>query len=113
MIPQTPAQGIMLTGKYDDSQSYRINCECTDLSHTVDMWIEVQGDKDVNCVTLEFYVITQTPYWKKGFNRVKAAWDVLTKGYHESENHLILNKQAAVNLSTTISTAVKELENGD
>ncbi len=110
---QTPAQGIMLDRDYGDgSKSYTIACDCHDGNHQVHMWIELAGEEDTKDVEMTFYVNTTTPFWKEGFSRVKAAWDILTKGYREDQHTLILNKQAALNVASTINTVVKELEKG-
>jgi hypothetical protein len=110
---QTPAQGIMLDRDYDDgSKSYTIACDCHDGDHQVHMWIELNGDKDTKDVEMTFYVNTTTPFWKEGFSRIKAAWDILVYGYREDHHSLILNKQAALNVASTINTVVKELEKG-
>ena len=108
MSYQEPAEGIMITGNYTNSRSYLVECECSDPSHAAHMYIE--ADNDTKDVTLEFYVSTRTPDWKSGFSRIKTAWNVLTKGYHESENHLVLNQQSAINLAKTIENTIKQFE---
>jgi hypothetical protein len=112
MKTQTPAQGIMLDGDYGNSQAYTIACDCRDGDHQVHMWIELNGDNDTQDVEMTFYVNTTTPFWKPDFSRIKAAWDILTKGYREDQHSLILNKQAALNVASTINQVVKELEKG-
>ena len=112
MTTQTPAQGIMLDRDYGDSRAYTIACDCHDGDHQVHMWIELNGDEDTKDVEMTFYVNTTTPSWKPGFSRIKAAWDILFKGYREDQHSLILNKQAALNVAATINTVVKELEKG-
>ena len=110
MITQTPAQGIMLDRDYGDSKSYTIACECHDGNHQVHMWIELEGHSDTKEVELTFYVNTTTPFWKEGFSRIKAAWNILIYGYREDQHTLILNKQAALNVASTINQVVKELQ---
>lgn len=107
---QTPAQGIMLNRDYGNSKSYTIACDCQDTDHSVHMWIELEGDKDCQDVMISFYVNTTTPFWKTGFSRVRAAWDILVKGYREEQHTLLLNKKAALNVANTITTVIKELE---
>jgi hypothetical protein len=107
---QTPAQGIMLDRDHGNAKSYTIACDCHDTDHQVHMWIELNGDKDVKDVELTFYVNTTTPFWKPGFSRVKAAWDILVNGYREDQHSLILNQQAALNVANTITTVIKELK---
>jgi hypothetical protein len=110
MEAQPPAQGIMLDRDYGGSKSYTIACDCTDPDHSVDMWIELEGDKDCRDVTMTFFVNTTTPFWKEGFSRIKAAWTILVHGYREDHHSLILNKQAALNVANTITTVITELE---
>lgn len=110
MKAQSPASGIMLDADFVDSKSYTIACDCRDGDHQVHMWIELEGYSDTKEVELTFYVNTTTPFWQPGFSRIKAAWDILTKGYREDQHTLILNKQAALNVASTINTVVKELQ---
>ena len=110
MKSQKPANGIMLTNDWKDAKSFHIECECTDPDHAVDMWIEVDQDEDLsNTVNVSFYVKTTNVFWKKGYNRFRAAWDILTKGVHQQEHHLILHRQAALNMANAITRTVKEL----
>lgn len=113
MTTQIPAQGIMLDSVYDDSKSYTIACDCHDGNHQVHMWIELDSDQDINLVNMTFYVNTTTPFWKQGFSRVRAAWDILVHGYREDQHTLLLSKQAALNVADTITQVVKELETHD
>ena len=107
---QTPAHGIMLDSDHGNAKSYTIACDCHDPNHSVHMWIEINGDQDVKDIEMTFYVNTTTPFWKPGFSRVKAAWDILVKGYREDQHSLILNQQAALNVANTITTVIKELK---
>lgn len=110
MKAQQPAVGIMFDKDYGNSKTYTIACDCHDGDHQVHMWIELNGDKDTQDVEMTFYVNTTTPFWKQGFSRVRAAWDILIHGYREDQHSLILNKQAALNVASTINEVVKELE---
>ena len=107
---QTPARGIMLDSDYGNSKAYTIACDCHDGDHQVHMWIELEGDEHCRDVNMTFYVNTTTPFLKEGFSRVKAAWDILVKGYREDQHTLILSKQAALNVANTITTVITELE---
>lgn len=110
MKAQTPAKGIMFDADYGNSKTYTISCDCHDSDHQVHMWIELTGDEDAKDVEMTFYVNTTTPFWKLGFNRFRAALDILVHGYREDQHTLILNKQAALNVAGTINQVVKELE---
>ena len=110
MKAQKPARGIMFNADYGSSKSYTIACNCLDGDHQVHMWIELEGQDDTKEVEMSFYVNTTTPFWKPGFSRIKAAWDILVHGYREDQHSLILNKQAALNVASTINQVEKELE---
>ena len=69
MKAQKPAQGILLTNDWGDAKNYHIECDCSSSDHAVNMWIEVQRDKDIPDVEVSFYVDTWTPFWDSKFNR--------------------------------------------
>jgi hypothetical protein len=113
MNTQKPAQGIMQTGDWSDARSYRIACNCHSTDHDVNMWIEVNRDSEdpkLADVEVSFYVTTWTPLWEGWTEKFKAVYEILFKGVHKQEHHMILNKQSAINLADTIKTSVKELE---
>mgnify|MGYP000067441800 CR=1 FL=1 len=110
---QTPAQGINQTNEWPDAKTYVVSCECSDPEHQLNMWIEVEGDNELQSVQLSFYIDTWTPFWDHKFSRIKAAYNILFKGVMKQEHHIILNKQSAYNLSGTINKAIKELDHGD
>jgi hypothetical protein len=110
MKAQTPAKGVMITGDYPDARSYKIECECSDRDHAMDMWIEVDGDSETKDVQVGFYIDTWTPFWDSKFNRFKAAWDILVKGVNRQEHHIILSKQSALNLAKVVEQTVKQLD---
>ena len=107
---QKPAEGIMLTSEWDDAKAFHVECECTDPDHAVDMWIEVEKEADVELINVSFYVQTTNTFWEEKYNRFRAAWNILTKGFHKQENHMVLNKQAALNFAGAITESVKQLE---
>ena len=86
-----------------------INCDCTDPDHAVDMWIEVNRDADIETVDVTFYVKTTNEFWQEGYSRIRAAWDILTKGVHTQSNTLLLDRQSALNVAEAIKSTIKEL----
>ena len=111
MKSQKPAEGIMLSNEWLGAKAYHIECDCTDPDHAVDMWIEVEGDPDLqDVISVIFYVKTTNEFWREGYSRLRAVWDILTKGVHTQSNTLLLKKQAALNLAEVIKTTVKELD---
>lgn len=108
---QEPAEGIMKTASWPDAEAFHVKCACSNQEHDVDMWIEVEPDKEVNLITVSFFVSGSSPTWKSGWNRWRAIWDLLWKGTHRTENHLLLNAQAATNLVGALQDSVKKLKN--
>jgi hypothetical protein len=111
MQAQKPAQGIMLQHDYGNSKNFKVECDCSSDDHSVYMWIEVQRDPDIPDVEVSFYVTTWTrEFWKNWPARLRAVYDILVKGVHKQEHHMILNKQAALNFADAIKRTVKEME---
>lgn len=111
MKAQKPAQGIMLQNDFGDSKNFKVECDCSSDDHAVYMWIEVDKDDDVNDVEVSFYVTTWTKeFWRNWPARLRAVYDILVKGVHKQEHHMILNKQSALNFAETIKQTVKEME---
>lgn len=110
MKAQTPAQGISLTGDYNQSKAFKVECDCGSDDHAVHMWIEVNHDADIPDVEVSFYVDTWTPFWDSWQGRLRAAYDVLFKGVHKQQHQMLLNKQAAVNFAHAILDNIKEME---
>ena len=110
MKPQKPAQGIMLNRNWGTARTYTIACECGELDHFPQMWIDIgdESDADLQNVTVTFYVETASPWYS--VNRWRQIWQILTRGYVKQEHALILSKQAALNLSTVIRNSVAEMQ---
>ncbi len=109
MTIETPASGILKCHDTKNSTCYHIECDCHDSEHAVKMWIEVDSELGSN-VAVNFYVNAWIPFWENGFNRIKIAWLVLTKGFYHQEHTLLLTKQSALNLAAVINEKVKELD---
>lgn len=107
MSIQTAAKGIMVDSEYKNAVSYIIACACCCDQHLVHAWVEIDGKDEV---ILTFYVNTTTPYWKKGFSRIKAAWDILINGYREEQHVLLLERDSALNVAHAIKQTVLKLD---
>lgn len=108
---QSPAQGISLERDFGDAKIFNVECDCSADEHAVKMWIEVQRDNDIPDVEVSFYVTTWTrEFWKDWPARLRAVWDILVKGVHKQEHHMLLGKQSAINFATAILDTVKDLE---
>lgn len=105
---QPPARNIMQISQYKDAEAYRIACDCHHPSHDASMWLEVDYDREFDHITLTFYVDTVIPWYQRGFNRFRAMWALLTKGYMPTEHTLILDQQSAQNLSGIIDNFINK-----
>lgn len=111
MKAQQPARGIAVIGEYPNAKNYHIECDCGSADHSVKMWIEINKDQDIPDVELSFYVTTWTEnFWENWPARLQAVWDILFKGVHKQEHHMLLDKQSAFNLARTIERTVRELD---
>lgn len=110
MKAQKPAQGISIEKDWGDAKVFNVECDCSSDDHAVKMWIEVQRDPDIPDVEVSFYVTTWTPVWSGWNQRLKAVYEILFKGVHRQEHHMLLNKQSAINFAEAIKNTVKELE---
>lgn len=138
MQAQTPAEGIMLTHKFNDAFSYNVECSCGNSDDSVNIFIEKDEDLDEFIVT--FSTKQKTHWWKQvaewdvykidnpwlysiansvkelinGFtHRLKITRDVWFKGYVEYQSCTIISKQTALNLSEAIKDAIGKLEDRD
>lgn len=111
MKPQRPAQGISIDQEWNDAVVYNIECDCGSDDHSIKMWIEVNRDADIPDVEVSFYVETHTENtWASWPNRLRAIRDIVFKGTHKQEHHMLLNRQSAVNLAAAITETVKRME---
>jgi hypothetical protein len=110
MKAQKPAQGISVEADFSDAKVFNVECDCHSDDHAAKMWIEVQRDKDIPDVEVSFYVTTWTPLWSSWSQRLKAVYDILFKGVHKQEHHMLLNQQSALNFAEAIKQTIKEME---
>jgi len=111
MKAQQPAQGISIDNDFGDAKVFNVECDCTSDDHAVKMWIEVQRDNFIPDVEVSFYVTTWTrEFWKNWPARLSAVYDILIKGVHKQEHHMLLNKQSALNFAAAIKNTVEEME---
>jgi hypothetical protein len=102
---QTPAQGILKSNDWGDSKSYHVICDCGQLDHSHNLWIEAEDTG----ITVTIYVEVTSPWWS--MNRWRQMWTLLTKGHLKQETVLTMNKQTALNYAETLKTAIKDVEN--
>ena len=96
MIPQQPAQGVLLVNDWGKSKMYKAVCECMndDCSHTIDV------EADDHDVTVTIYTKTKTNFWSK--SRWYHIWRLLTKGYTDYESCL--------NYTNVLQSAIKDVD---
>lgn len=113
MTAQTPAANIMQTGNWTKlkAKAYRVACDCHHPDHDLNVWIETESDKEFEQVVMTFYVNVSIPFWQKGFNRFREAWNILVRGYSQYEHGFILNEQTAENLIAALRNSTDELKN--
>jgi len=105
-----PARNIMKTGEWQDADCYRVACDCHHPDHDLDVWIEVECDKEVNEVTLTFYKELYTPVWERGFNRVKEAFRILFTGSSRVAGTIVMRREVAQNFIDTVQSSIDRLE---
>lgn len=110
MKPEIPAQGISVDQVFKDAKVFNIECDCGSKDHAVKMWIEVNGDPDVQNVEVMFYVDAYNPVFAGWKDRLKATFDILFCGVNKQQHSLLLNRQSAINLASAITKTVKELD---
>lgn len=113
MTIEEPATGILKTKGYDDAHCYHVECSCTDPDHAVQVWIEIDADKDIDQPQVVFYVKASYPGWKGFFGRLKDAMGILFGGDLVKDHGLLLDKQAAINFAAAINKSVEELDTTD
>jgi len=111
MKPQTPAQGISVDQNFGDAKVFNVECDCSEDLHSIKMWIEINGDREVSDVEVSFYVTTWSPFYLSWRQKLKSVYDILVNGVHKQQHQMILSKQAAINLAHCITETVQELEN--
>ena len=110
MKAQEPARGILETSHNEYGHAYHVECECSSEDHAVCTYIEVEPDLEIDAIEVGFYIETWTPFFENFWSRVKCAYDVLFKGVHKQQHHIILNEQAATNWITAVSNSITELK---
>ena len=136
--PQTPAEGIMLSGNYSDCKFYKITCTCGDDAHNID--VSISYDKDIGDVVIEFYSKQKSLYWEKvadwdtykihntwlysiayfiksfinGFgHRLKVTYNLWWNGYLEYQSDTIMSKQTALNFAEALKNTVLEIDKNE
>jgi hypothetical protein len=104
MKPQEPAQGIMQTGNWGDTKSYKVVCDCGQPDHEHNVFVESEH----GYINVTIYVNVKSKFWS--VNRFKQIWTLLTKGYLEHETVVTMNEQEALNYAETLRSAIQDVK---
>jgi hypothetical protein len=132
MIPQTPAEGVLLNKNYGDAASYTVACDCTDPTCSHQLWIEAE-DHFVSvhlCTTqttnhwsriveprytIKNKILTNLNwFWTDVINgtarKLKITYDIWVKGIIKYESCILLTEQQAINYANLLITAVQRVQ---
>lgn len=104
MKAQIPAEGIMKTGEWGNTKSYKIACDCGQPDHEHTVFVEAEDTG----ISVTVYVNVKTTFWSA--NRFKQIWTLLTKGYLEHETVVTMNEQEALNYAETLKSAIQDVK---
>lgn len=107
---EEPAVGISKSVGQDDTYSYHIECTCTDPDHSLQVWIEVEAEDDVDDVQIIFYVQSHYQSWRGFFRRFKDAIGIIFGSPLTKHHDLLLDKQAALNFAGALTNSIDEIE---
>ena len=131
---QTPAEGIRLDYKSNDSVFYTVTCNCGNEDDNVEFSIDI--DEDTKDILLHSYLKLKTDYYTQVFSeceyvhnpwlyelnywvasfingltrRIKFTWNMWVHGYVEFHTYTILNEKRATNYAMSILDAIREFK---
>ena len=108
-----PSTGILKRQPLNDVHSYLIECDCTESSHNVNAWIEINRENDIEQVEVVFYMEWEHGYlpWKGLWHRLKTTWQVIWGGKIKVSHDILLNPETAKNFANALEKSVADLEN--
>lgn len=132
MIPQTPAEGILINHDYGNAKHYTVACDCTDSDHEHTIWIEAdetgvtvmtctkQSTNDWSEAVKKSYNIDNWYlqrfdwFWKGLINsliiKLKLTYEIWFRGYVEYQAALIMSEQSALNYAETLKKAINDVQ---
>jgi len=134
MKAEKPAEGIMVTGKFDNSKFFQVECSCQADDHTIGF--EVEADREFGEISVNTWTTQKTAWWNEVVkprydidneflqglqwfwaglvnglgNRLRLTKNIWIDGYVKYESFTIMNKQQALNYAEALKSAIKELE---
>ena len=101
---QQPAEGILKNNDWGSSKTYKVTCSCGDDNHSHNIWIE----SDDHGVSVTISTQLKSKWWS--ITRWKQIWNLLTKGFVEVEECVILSEQQAYNYANALLWAVNDVQ---
>ena len=105
-----PLLGVMKTGEWTEASAYRVACDCHSTDHDLHVWVEVNTDQDTQDIELTLYKELYTPFWSKGFNRIREAFHVLFFGHSRHEGVILMRREVAQNFLDAVQSSIERLE---
>jgi len=102
MKREKPTVGISTSAEYDNAICFTVQCDCMSHEHSINTWVEVNAEKDLQCVEVSFYVQKQFTFFEK--------LKFLFSGSNTIDHEIILSKQTALNWISAVKDALDFLE---
>lgn len=102
---QMPLKGIQLSQEFTNAKIYHIRCDCGDEDCSHDVEIEIDED---GYVSVNIYMKLRSKFWK--VSRWKQIWQILTKGYIDTESSILLSEKSAKNYGNALLRTIDDLE---
>jgi hypothetical protein len=103
---QQPADGIMKVHDWGNTKTYKVACSCGDDNHSHNMWVE----SDSLGVTVTINTQLKSKWISYKTSKLNLIWTLLTKGYIEMEESIILSRQQAHNYANTLLRATNDVQ---
>ena len=132
MIPQEPAEGILMHRSYGDARLYTVACECGGGDHDQQIWIEaddagvtvntsttqktdwwtehIEKRYDIDDDVMQWYDWFWKNVWNSFYRKVKLTWNIWFSGYVTYEANLMMTEQQALNYAETIKKAIADVK---
>ena len=104
MKAQIPAEGVLLQKDYGDAKVYKVACDCGSDEHSHSVWVEASDTE----VSVTVYTRLRSKWWTT--TRWQKIWQLLTKGYIELEESIMLSDQQALNYAETLKKAIADVK---
>lgn len=134
MKAEKPAEGIMVTRKFNDSTFYAVKCKCGNDDDEINFEVEV--DHTINEILVNTWTIQKTDFWTEAVNkrynieniwyqefdwfwkdiwnglctRIRLTKDIWWNGYIKYQSTTVMSKQQALNYAETLKKAINDLE---